>query len=81
MFFRKENSGSCKTLTRCLNFTQDDSHIFCSDEKQLVSETTNLLKKYINFYKLLNWNVSLHLSLPKKNSLLKMEKRKNCKFN
>lgn len=78
--FRRENSGSCKTLFRCMNFTQDDSHIFCSLEEQVISETSKLVEKYLNFYKLLNWNVSIHLSLPKNDSLLKINKGKIIKL-
>jgi len=51
---RTELSGVLAGLFRCIQFTQDDAHIFCADEKQVESEIISLVGLINEFYKKLN---------------------------
>jgi len=51
---RYELSGVLAGLFRVIQFTQDDAHIFCTDEKQVKKEITELIKLINYFYKKFN---------------------------
>jgi threonyl-tRNA synthetase len=51
---RTELSGVLAGLFRVIQFTQDDAHIFCADEKQVESEIADLINLINNFYKKFN---------------------------
>ena len=51
---RTELSGVLSGLFRLVQFTQDDAHIFCADEKQVEEEITALIKLINKFYKKFN---------------------------
>jgi len=51
---RTELSGVLAGLFRVIQFTQDDAHIFCADEKQVESEIISLIKLINEFYTKLN---------------------------
>lgn len=51
---RCELSGTLAGLFRVIQFTQDDAHIFCTDEKQVKSEILSLMKLINYFYKTFN---------------------------
>jgi len=48
---RMELSGVLAGLLRVVQFTQDDAHIFCADEKQVKSEISSLMNLIEEFYK------------------------------
>jgi len=48
---RTELSGVLAGLFRLIQFTQDDAHIFCADEKQVESEIMGVSKMVKQFYK------------------------------
>ncbi|UDG80388.1 threonine--tRNA ligase [Candidatus Annandia pinicola] len=52
---RHEPSGSLHGLMRLRNFTQDDAHIFCS-ENQIQSELTDCIKMLYEVYKIFGFN-------------------------
>jgi threonyl-tRNA synthetase len=51
---RTELSGVLAGLFRVIQFTQDDAHIFCADEKQVESEISSLIGMINDFYKKFN---------------------------
>jgi threonyl-tRNA synthetase len=51
---RMELSGVLAGLLRVVQFTQDDAHIFCADEKQVKTEITELMNLINIFYKTFN---------------------------
>jgi threonyl-tRNA synthetase len=51
---RYELSGVLAGLFRVIQFTQDDAHIFCTDEKQVKKEIAELIKLINYFYKKFN---------------------------
>jgi threonyl-tRNA synthetase len=51
---RTELSGVLAGLFRLIQFTQDDAHIFCTDENQVESEILSLIKLINEFYEKLN---------------------------
>lgn len=51
---RTELSGVLAGLFRVIQFTQDDAHIFCADEKQVEDEITALVSLINKFYKKFN---------------------------
>ena len=51
---RTELSGVLSGLFRVIQFTQDDAHIFCADEKQVESEISDLIKLINQFYNKFN---------------------------
>ncbi len=54
--YRNEPSGSLYGLMRLKNFTQDDGHIFCSDE-QLIDEIQVFIKNLKKVYSKFGFNV------------------------
>ena len=52
--YRYEQSGELHGLTRVRGFTQDDAHIFCSEE-QLVSEFKNVIDLVLFVFKSLGF--------------------------
>ncbi|CAL4042183.1 Threonine--tRNA ligase [Buchnera aphidicola (Phyllaphis fagi)] len=64
---RNESSGSLHGLMRLRNFTQDDAHIFCT-ENQVQIEIINCIKMIFDVYKVFNFK-KIHINLstrPKK---------------
>ena len=59
--YRDEKSGELGGLNRVRAITQDDSHIFCSQE-QINYEINNLLKLTQKFYKVIGMELRLRLS-------------------
>ncbi|MEI6480779.1 MAG: threonine--tRNA ligase [Candidatus Saccharibacteria bacterium] len=59
--YRDEKSGELGGLTRVRAITQDDSHVFCSDE-QVESVFRELLESAKDLYALLDLKLSLRLS-------------------
>jgi threonyl-tRNA synthetase len=51
---RYELSGVLAGLFRVIQFTQDDAHIFCLDEKQVKAEILGVMKMITYFYKQFN---------------------------
>jgi len=51
---RTELSGVLSGMFRVIQFTQDDAHIFCSDEKQAEQEIINVAEMVMAFYKKFN---------------------------
>ncbi|QFQ32861.1 threonine--tRNA ligase [Buchnera aphidicola (Aphis fabae)] len=51
---RNESSGSLHGLMRVRNFTQDDAHIFCTQE-QIHSEINNCIKMIYDLYSIFNF--------------------------
>nr|BET44753.1 MAG: threonine--tRNA ligase [Candidatus Aschnera chinzeii] len=64
---RNESSGSLHGLMRIREFTQDDAHIFCT-ENQVLHEVTNCIKMIFNVYEVFGFKkISVKLSTkPKK---------------
>lgn len=58
---RNEKSGELHGLMRVRNFTQDDAHIYITDD-QIESEVTNIIKLYNSMYKLFNFEYTVELS-------------------
>jgi threonyl-tRNA synthetase len=58
---RQELSGVLGGMFRVIQFTQDDAHIFCKDEKQVESEILSLMKLIDKIYR--KFKVSYHLEL------------------
>ena len=56
--YRDEQSGELAGLSRVLSITQDDAHIFCT-ENQLEEEINNTWNLIENFIKLLIFKISL----------------------
>jgi threonyl-tRNA synthetase len=48
--YRYERSGTLHGLTRVRGFTQDDAHLWCT-EQQIPEQVTNLLKQSLNVFK------------------------------
>ncbi|MCR4285216.1 MAG: threonine--tRNA ligase [archaeon] len=59
---RVELSGVLSGLFRVIQFTQDDAHIFCKDNKQVKEEIFNLVDLIKRFYKVFNLDFD-HLEL------------------
>jgi threonyl-tRNA synthetase len=60
---RNEPSGALHGILRVRNFTQDDAHIFCSEE-QIPSEATEYFKLQLSVYKDLGFeNIAVKLAL------------------
>jgi len=51
---RCELSGVLAGLFRVIQFTQDDAHIFCANDKQVKDEIVGVMKMITDFYKLFN---------------------------
>jgi threonyl-tRNA synthetase len=51
---RTELSGVLAGLFRLIQFTQDDAHIFCANEKQVEDEISSLINLINSFYKKMN---------------------------
>jgi threonyl-tRNA synthetase len=51
---RTELSGVLAGLFRLIQFTQDDAHIFCADEKQVEEEIMGVINLINEFYKKMN---------------------------
>lgn len=58
---RQELSGVLAGLFRVIQFTQDDAHIFCTEE-QVESEIEKIIALIDNFYKKFNFNYHVELS-------------------
>lgn len=58
---RQELSGVLAGLFRVIKFTQDDAHIFCTEE-QLESEINNIIQLIDFFYKKFNFSYRVELS-------------------
>ncbi|ARF10514.1 threonyl-tRNA synthetase [Hokovirus HKV1] len=58
---RNELQGALSGLTRVIKFTQDDAHIFCSDD-QLMEEMVNCIDFLKHIYKIFNLNFTVELS-------------------
>ncbi len=58
---RQELSGVLSGLFRVIQFTQDDAHIFCS-ENQLEEEIINIMELIERFYKIFGFNYHVELS-------------------
>lgn len=58
---RHEASGALAGLFRVRNFTQDDAHIFCT-ENQVEAEVGKLIKLFEEFYSVFNLNFHIELS-------------------
>lgn len=58
---RQELSGVLSGLFRVIQFTQDDAHIFCSEEK-LEEEIINIMELIEKFYKIFGFNYHVELS-------------------
>jgi len=58
---RLELSGVLAGLFRLIQFTQDDAHIFCTEE-QLEEEITNIIKLVDKFYKVFKFDYHVELS-------------------
>ena len=54
--YRYEQSGELHGLTRVRGFTQDDAHIFCSQD-QLISEFKNVIDLVLYVFKSLGFDV------------------------
>ncbi|MCX6748544.1 MAG: hypothetical protein NT076_02980, partial [Candidatus Pacearchaeota archaeon] len=60
---RQELSGVLAGLFRVIKFTQDDAHIYCTDnEKMLEDEIMNVVHLIEKFYKKFNFEYSVELS-------------------
>ncbi len=60
--FRNEKSGTLSGLTRVRSLSQDDTHIFCTQE-QILSEIRTLLEKVKTIYHLFSLKIDeIHLS-------------------
>ncbi|WP_185868635.1 threonine--tRNA ligase [Blattabacterium cuenoti] len=67
--YRYEQSGEIHGLTRVRSFTQDDAHIFCTNQ-QLLEEVQKVIKLVIYVFKclgFLEYKVRISLRDPKKN--------------
>jgi threonyl-tRNA synthetase len=58
---RYELSGATAGLTRVRTFSQDDAHIFCTQE-QIRSEVSSLVRMYIETYRVFGFEFDIHLS-------------------
>ena len=58
---RHEASGALTGLFRVRSFTQDDAHIFMRED-QIVSEVSNLINLFAEFYSVFNLEYSIELS-------------------
>ncbi len=60
--YRNEKSGTLQGLTRVRSLSQDDTHIFCTNE-QVLSEISSILEKIKTIYKVFNLEIDeIHLS-------------------
>ena len=65
---RVELSGVLSGLFRVIQFTQDDAHIYCTDE-QLESELNNTIALVDRFYKLFGFDYRMELSTKPENAM------------
>lgn len=66
---RKEPSGALHGLMRLKSFTQDDAHIFCTNE-QVINEIDLCIKITLEIYKIFGFeNITVTLSTRPKNSI------------
>ncbi|MEM2954667.1 MAG: threonine--tRNA ligase [Candidatus Nanoarchaeia archaeon] len=65
--YRYEASGALHGLTRVRGITQDDGHIFCTEEQisEIIEETVELILDVLNFFGFKNFDVRLSLRDPK----------------
>ena len=69
---RNEPSGALHGLMRVRGFTQDDAHIFCTEE-QILSEVNNCIKLIYDVYSTFGFEKSLlSCLLVQKNASVKM---------
>jgi threonyl-tRNA synthetase len=61
MNYRDEQTGELNGILRARSFTQDDAHIFCTED-DIVKEVLNLWDVVERFYKTLNFELSLRFS-------------------
>lgn len=60
--YRNEKSGTLQGLTRVRSLSQDDTHIFCTND-QVLSEISSILEKIKTIYRVFNLEIDeIHLS-------------------
>jgi threonyl-tRNA synthetase len=71
--YRNEKSGTLQGLTRVRSLSQDDTHIFCTND-QVLSEISNILEKIKRIYQIFNLQIDeIHLSTRPDNFLGEIE--------